>query len=351
MNTASEQLESGRENCGRGERNGKVSELRQNIATKEWVIIATERAKRPEGLVQPLSEDRPTWEADCPFCPGNEELDLEVLRIPEHGPWQLRVVQNKYPALQLEGERTRRFEDVHRQVSGVGYHEVLVESPLHNTCPALESAEEVSLMLEAFKFRGKEIAQDLRIEQIIYFKNHGERAGTSLDHPHTQLVGLPIVPYHIRARSEEARRYFDDTGRCVFCHMLFHELQDGQRLIAETEHFIAFVLYAALSPFHMWILPRRHESSFLNTTTHELADLGQLLHLVLRKLYIGLRDPHYNYIIRSAPLHDFGPEYLHWYIAIVPRVTLRAGFELGSGIFINVTLPEADAHFLRSINK
>ncbi len=331
-----------------------MPELRQNIATKEWVIIATERAKRPEEFVQPsrpLTEDRPEWEADCPFCPGNEELDLEVMRIPQNGPWQLRVVRNKYPALHREGERTRTFDGVHRRISGIGYHEVMVESPHHNTCPALESAEEISLMLEVFRIRGREIAQDQRVEHIIYFKNHGERAGTSLAHPHTQLIALPIVPYSIRARTEEALRYFDDTGRCVFCHMLADELKHDQRLVAKSKYFVAFVPYAALSPFHIWIMPRRHESSFLNATAYELADLGSLLRQVLHKLYAGLRDPDYNYVIRSAPTYDSGSEYLHWYVAIVPRVTHRAGFELGSGMFINVTLPEADAAFLRAVNE
>jgi UDPglucose--hexose-1-phosphate uridylyltransferase len=331
-----------------------MPELRQNIATKEWVILATERAKRPEEFVQPVrptTEDRPEWEEGCPFCPGNEELDLEVMRIPERGPWQLRVVRNKYPALQLEGERMRTFEGVHRQITGVGYHEVLIESPLHNTCPALESAIEVSLMLEAFKIRGREIARDLRIEQIIYFKNHGDRAGTSLVHPHTQLIGLPIVPYNIRARTEEARRYFDDTGRCALCHMLSDELKDDQRIVAKSQYFVAFIPYAALSPFHIWVLPRRHESNFLNATAHELADLGNLMRRVLRKIYVGLRDPDYNYVIRSAPLHDLGIDYLHWYVTIIPRVTRSAGFELGSGMFINVALPKTSASFLREVDE
>ena len=331
-----------------------MPELRQNIATKEWVIIAVERAKRPEDFVQPdrpLTDARPEWEDDCPFCPGNEELDLEVMRIPEHGPWQLRSVRNKYPALQLEGKRMRTFEGVRRQISGVGYHEVLVESPKHNTCPGLESAVEVSLMLEAFKIRGREITQDQRIEQVIYFKNHGDGAGTSLAHPHTQLIGLPIVPYSIRARTEEARRYFDDTGRCVYCSMLSDELNDGQRLVTKSKYFVSFVPYAALSPFHIWILPRRHESNFLNATAHELADLGALLQRVLGKLYVGLRDPDYNYVIRSAPVHDLGPDYLHWYVTIIPRVTRSAGFELGSGMFINVALPETSAAFLRAVDE
>lgn len=330
-----------------------MPELRQNIATKEWVIIATERAKRPEDFVQPhrpLTEHRPEWDADCPFCPGNEELELEVMRIPEHGPWHLRVLRNKYPALQREGERVRSFDGVHRQISGVGYHEVLVEAPRHNTCPALETATEVTLMLEAFKIRGKEIASDPRIEQIVFFKNHGEDAGTSLAHPHTQLIGLPIVPYHIRARTEEARRYFDDTGRCVLCHMLSDELDDGHRLVAQNKYFVAFIPYAALSPFHIWILPRDHGSNFLNVTSYELTDLGQLLRQVLHKIYVGLRDPDYNYVIRSAPIHDPGTEYLHWYVSVIPRVTQSAGFELGSGMFINTALPETSAAFLRAVD-
>jgi UDPglucose--hexose-1-phosphate uridylyltransferase len=331
-----------------------MPELRQNIATKEWVIIATERAKRPEDFVQParpLTEDRPEQEADCPFCPGNEEPDLEVMRVPEHGPWQLRVVRNKYPALQREGERVRTFDGVHRQISGVGYHEVLVESPSHNTCPALESATEVALTLETFKIRGREMAQDRRIEQIIYFENHGEHAGTSLAHPHTQLIGLPVVPFSIRSRIEEARRYLDDMGCCVFCHMLDDELKDGSRIVAKSKHFVAFILYAAFSPFHLWILPRRHKASFLDATAYELADLGQLLRQVLRRLYVGLRDPDYNYVIRSAPTRDPGYEYLHWYVTVVPRVTQSAGFELGSGMFINTALPEASAAFLRAVNE
>jgi UDPglucose--hexose-1-phosphate uridylyltransferase len=331
-----------------------MPELRQNIATKEWVIIATERAKRPEDFVEPsrpLTQDRPAWDASCPFCPGNEELDLEVMRIPEEGAWHLRVVRNKYAALQLAGERLRTFDGVHRKISGVGYHEVLVETPRHNTCPALETSDEIALMLEAFKIRGREIAQDPRIEQIVYFKNHGEQAGTSLVHPHTQLIGLPVVPYNIRSRTEEARRYFDDTGRCVYCQMLSDELHIGNRVVATSDLFAAFIPYAALSPFHIWIVPRRHGSSFLQTTARELADLGEMLRRVLRKLYVGLIDPAYNYVIRSAPLHDPGADYLHWYVTIIPRVTRSAGFELGSGMFINVALPDTSADFLRAVDE
>ena len=330
-----------------------MPELRQNMATKEWVVIATERAKRPEEFIldeHPQTADRPYWEASCPFCPGNEEPELEVTRLPvEAADWQLRVVKNKYPALAETGQRVRTFDGVHRRITGVGFHEVLVETPRHNTCLALESPDHVGLVLTELKTRCQEIAQDPRVEQIICFENHGSQAGTSLVHPHAQIIALPIVPYNIRARTEEARRYFDDTGNCVFCAMLENELRVGTRLVAQSEHFVAFMLYAAFSPFHMWILPRRHVPSLLRAEGEEIADLGHLLREVLRRLYIGLKDPDYNFVIRSAPLHDPGYDYLHWYITIVPRVTQSAGFELGSGMFINTALPEDSAAFLRAV--
>ena len=331
-----------------------MPELRQNLATKQWVIVAVERARRPEEHVQsyrPPTEERPEWAADCPFCPGNEEPDMEIMRLPPSGAWQARVVRNKYPALQLEGEYERTFDGVHRRMSGVGHHEVVIESPRHNICAALDTPEHLTVTLETFKARSREMAQDPRVEQIVCFQNHGERAGTSLVHPHAQIIALPVVPYEIRARSEEARRYFDDTGKCVLCQMVCDELKDGSRIVAESALFVAFVLYAALSSFHLWIVPRHHKPSFLHASVQEMADLGGLLWRVLRKLYVGLHDPDYNYVVRSAPLRDPGFDYSHWYLTLIPRVSESAGFELGSGMFINTTLPENSAEFLRSVRE
>jgi UDPglucose--hexose-1-phosphate uridylyltransferase len=329
-----------------------MSELRQNIATREWVIIASERAKRPEEFVQPTKErveDRPAWAERCPFCPGNEELDLERLRIPAEGDWIVRVVGNRYPALREEGERERRFDGINCAINGVGYHEVVVEARQHNTCPALETAHEIELTLLALRLRGLALREDRRVEQVVYFKNHGATAGASLLHPHTQLLGLPVVPSPIRSRIEEARRYFDDQGVCVYCRMREDEQRQQVRIVAESEWFSAFVPYAALSPFHMWIIPRRHAASFLDATLEELRDLAQVLREVLRKIYFGLNDPDYNYTIRSIPEHEPASESMHWYLAIVPRVTRVAGFEMGSGMFINTALPEESAAFLRSV--
>ncbi len=330
-----------------------MPELRQNLATKQWVIIATERARRPQQLLEtyrPLTEEHPEYDPSCPFCPGKEEIEREIMRVPAGGEWQIRVVLNKYPALRKEGERIRSFDGVHRRVSGVGHHEVVIESPRHNLCPALDTPQHLSMTLQTLQSRCCELSRDGRIEHIICFQNHGERAGTSLLHPHSQIIALPVVPYEVRMRAEEARRYFDDTGMCVFCQMLHDELRSSERIIAENASFVAFILYAALSPFHMWIMPRRHEASFLRADLTELADLGDILRRVLRKLYRGLHDPDYNYIIRTAPLRDPGHEYLHWYLTVVPRVTRAAGFELGSGMFINTMLPEDAAAFLCSVD-
>ncbi|GIV98048.1 MAG: galactose-1-phosphate uridylyltransferase [Herpetosiphonaceae bacterium] len=329
-----------------------MPEIRQNIATREWVIIATERAKRPEEFIRHdrgWREDRPAFDASCPFCPGNEELELERLRLPEEGPWQLRVVTNKYPALQETGERLRHFHGVYRAISGVGYHEVVIESRLHNSSPAETEPESLERVLTAFQIRGRIIESDPRIEQTVFFKNHGRRAGTSLIHPHGQLVGLPIVPYNIRVRNEEARRNFDDHGECVFCRMRLEEEIDGKRIIASSDYFTAFIPYAAYSPFHIWIVPRRHHASFLDAAPDEIRDLSVVLRQVLRRLFIGLNNPDYNYIIRSAPKQESCSLYLHWYMSIVTHVTRMAGFEMGSGMFINTALPEESAAFLRSI--
>jgi UDPglucose--hexose-1-phosphate uridylyltransferase len=331
-----------------------MSELRQNMATREWVVVASERAKRPDDFAskkRELTGDRPERDPGCPFCPGNEEPSLEISRVPESGPWGVRVVRNKFPALVPVGDPVRAAEGVHRSIPGVGHHEVIIESPRHNTCMALEKPEDIALFLNVFQGRARALADDPRVEHVICFKNHGETAGTSLVHPHAQLVALPIVPHEIRVRTEEARRHFDDNGSCVFCDMLRDEIQDGVRVVVDSDHFVAFIPFAAPSPFHTWVLPRRHEPSFLRAKSAELVDLADVLHRVLRKIYIGLNDPDYNYVVRTASVRDQDQDYLHWYLSIIPRVARTAGFELGSGMYINPAVPEANAEFLRSVDE
>jgi UDPglucose--hexose-1-phosphate uridylyltransferase len=328
-----------------------MPELRQNIVTKEWVIIASERARRPNefAVSQPgvITNERNIYEPACPFCPGNEELDLEVERFPVEGAWQTRVVRNRYPALDEDGIPSHTFSGVQRRIQGVGYHEILVEHPHHNTTLALMTTSEVRQVLETFQRRGKAISHDPRIQHTIYFKNHGERAGASLQHPHCQIIALPVIPNSVRRRLDEVRRYFDDHGECAICTMLQDELTRRERLIIESKHFAAFILYAALSPFHMWIVPHRHCGCFLRAEPYELDDLANVLHTVLGKIYKGLHDPAYNMIIRTVPLRE-SHVFFHWYISIVPRVSRMAGFEMGSGMHINTCLPETCAEFLRN---
>jgi UDPglucose--hexose-1-phosphate uridylyltransferase len=213
----------------------------------------------------------------------------------------------------------------------------------------LEPVEVLEATLRTFQMRGHVFRQDSRIEHIVYFKNHGPTAGASLLHPHTQIVAMPIVPYNVRTRSEEARRYFDDHGKCVICSMREEESRARARIVLESAYFSAFIPYAAFSPFHLWIIPRRHCATFLQATSEELYDLSVVLGEILRKLYYGLNDPDYNYVIRTAPEHETQSDYLHWYIAIVPHLTRMAGFEIASGMFINTALPEESAQFLREV--
>ncbi|OQY43737.1 MAG: galactose-1-phosphate uridylyltransferase [Anaerolineaceae bacterium 4572_78] len=332
-----------------------MPEFRQNIATRDWVIIATDRAKRPQtlavnGATSPI--ELPSHDEKCPFCIGNEELDLETDRIPKDPtqPWQVRAVRNKYPALSEDINFHRSFTNVERRISGLGYHEVIIEHPAHNTTLALMEPDEIALFFEIVYRRGWKISEDPRIEYIVYFRNHGERAGASLVHPHSQIIALPVVPNVIRKRTEEARRYFDDTGQCVYCAMMHNELEHKARVVVSSQYFIAFVLYAAPTPFHMWIMPLRHDVSFLYTKQEERIDLANVIKQVLAKLYIGLNNPAYNLIVRSSPIKEIENDYLHWYITLVPRLSRTAGFELGSGIHINPTLPEACAEFLRGVN-
>lgn len=330
-----------------------MPELRQNIATREWVIIATERARRPDQFVDPkhaLTETRPAHVAGCPFCVGNEHLtDAPTLVLPEQGAWQVRVVPNKFPALAQGEGLDRDFEGVRRRMSGFGVHEVLVDAPQHNATTALQTEQQVALGLGALATRGRALARDKRVQITVTFKNHGASAGMSLEHPHSQMLSLPVVPNHVRERLRDAAAHFDEAGTCVFCDMWREELGLGSRVILENEHFVAFVPYAAFSPFHTWIVPKRHMPLFIQTEPAELEALGAALRSVLRSFYFGLHDPDFNFVVRSAPYHEERSQSFHWYLSVVPRLTRTAGFEIGSGMYINTSLPEDSARFLREV--
>lgn len=330
-----------------------MNEVRQNKATKGWVIYATSRGKRPhdfqgEGSVR---EGLPPIDKDCPFCPGNETmLPSVVMEMPMEGAssWQTRVVGNKFPALTPNGDTTRKKNDIYVSMPGYGHHEVIIEGPLHNRRIAQMSISEFLIIIETYYSRFVHLMADDRNKMIIIFRNHGAKAGTSLVHPHSQIIVTGFVPNHIRLREDEAQRYYDEWGRCVYCEILAYERKDSRRIILENDSFVAFVPYAAEVPFEVWIVPKEHLASFGQTSESARLDLAMALHTVLVDLVAKLNDPDYNYVINTCTQYKTEEPHLHWYLQIRPRLTTIAGFEIGSGISINPSIPEMDADFLKS---
>jgi UDPglucose--hexose-1-phosphate uridylyltransferase len=331
-----------------------MPELRLNIATNDWVIIATERAKRPDEFRTTKKDEhkRPPYLETCPFCVGNEAQNAcdEIASLKDmHGNWLVKSVPNKFPALSSTGEPVIIDSGTYHTIKGVGAHEVIIESPAHNLTTALYPVSQVEHVIELYRSRYLELSNDPRLAHIIIFKNHGESAGTSLEHPHSQIVATPVVPTQVLSRLRCAREYYHEHNECVYCTMVSEEIKAKERIVAENEHFIALEPYASFSPFHTWILPRRHRASFGQIEKEEVRGLAAILKETLARLYYGVGNPDFNYCIRTSPLNEKEVDYFHWYIAIIPRINKIAGFEAGSGMFINTSLPEQCAHFLREV--
>ena len=256
---------------------------------------------------------------------------------------------NKFPALSPDVKIERYNSGLYHSMTGYGVAEVIIESPRHNDTIPLMSYEQVEGIIRTYKSRYLALQKKEGIEAIIIFRNHGSSAGTSLEHPHSQLIATPVVPPQTRNRMESATRFFDNSGDCIFCRTLAEELIQKKRMVLESEHFAAFVPYAGAAPFITWIFPRRHMASFGSINEAEMRDMAHILKDTLAKLYYGLNNPDYNYTIRSIPVKEDGGQYFHWYLTIIPRITNPAGFELGSGIYINSSVPEESAEFLRQV--
>jgi UDPglucose--hexose-1-phosphate uridylyltransferase len=265
--------------------------------------------------------------------------------------WKVRVFSNKYAALSGEGEAVRREESpLFREMEGVGAHEVIVETPIHNRTIPMMCETEVEEILVVYQARYNALREDSRIRYIILFKNHGEAAGTSLEHPHSQLIATPIAPMLSRRKYEVAIGHYDDTGRCLYCDFVEQELQKKVRVVEETDSFVVFHPFASKQPFETWIAPKVHQPSFGKVSRQELAELARTLKRTLLRLYQALGDPDYNYILHTAPVEDEEKPYFLWHIQILPRMSTIAGFELGSGISITTVSPEESAEFIRSFN-
>jgi len=332
-----------------------MSELRYDPTLREWVIMAPERAKRPQQAPKKRRADGlPEWDESCPFCPGNEsQTPEEVFRLPLLGQaptWEVRVVPNRFAALALDGDIARREDGrFFRKMAGIGVHEVIIETPSHNTPMALMSYQQVERVLIAYQQRYNILKEDRQFKFITIFQNHGWASGTSLVHPHSQLVATPVpAPYYHR-RLNVAVDYYAMSGSCLYCELLAAELEKGERILAETKEFVVFHPYASRVPYETWIIPRRHYASFgLLSATH-LAELAMALKDVLLCLYRGLDDPAFNLMVGTSITEDEANPYYHWYIRIVPRTTMIAGFEMGSGIYISTALPEHTVSLMKQV--
>jgi len=330
-----------------------VNEIRQDLLSEHWVIYAPQRGQRP-GAAEPqqaVREQMPESQAQCPFCPGNESRlpsIIQEINTPNGRPWQNRVIPNKYPVLTPEGEIAGTNRGIYLTAAAYGVHEVIIESPLHSQDIPTMSEKEVETLIETYSMRyGHTYREHDEVAAVIIFRNHGPRAGTSLRHPHSQLIAAGIIPQWVSHKERIAKDYFGSNKRCVMCDILEFEQSDKARIIFENELFLAFVPFAATAPFEVWIVPKRHCSDFGLASEQERKELAQALCDALQRYQDILGDPDYNYVIHSYSRQPTMVPYLHWYIQIKPRLTTPAGFEMGSGMHVNPSLPEENAKVLR----
>lgn len=328
-----------------------MPELRKDPIISRWVIISTERGKRPSSFSPP---DKKPLDAFCPLCPGNEDkTPPEVFAHRSAGSrpntpgWSLRVVPNKFPALRIEGELDRRGDGIYDKMNGIGAHEVIIECPEHDATLASVSKEHFEKVLLTYRERMNELYRDRRFKYMAIFRNQGEVAGASLAHPHSQIIALPIVPRRVMEELEGSKAYFNYKERCVFCDIIRQEKEQAVRVVHENRDFVAITPFASRFPFEIWILPKNHSSAFEDMPHFLYASLAELFSDTLKRLSLCLNDPPYNFMLHTSPVSEKLNDYYHWHFEIIPRLTRVAGFEWGSGFYINPTAPEDAAQSLR----
>lgn len=331
-----------------------MPEMRFNPITLDWVIMAPIRNLKPDDFhkVAPARPSRPPHDDACPFCPGNEHQTApEICRATgPDGSWNVRVVPNKFSAFVPADDLQRECRGTFRSMTALGAHEVVIEHPRHDLSFAEMEVPHLADILRIYRTRYQALQSVPHIGAVVVFKNQGERAGSSLMHPHSQIIAAPVISSQVRLRLQEARRFHELNGACLYCQVVQDELEAGERILESGPAFVAFVPYAALSPYHLWIFPRIHEPSFAAISDADITELAGVLSRQLRRIGIAAHDPDYNFTIRSAPVGEATSCCFHWYLAIVPRVNHLAGFELGSGSYINSLPPERCAELLRNVD-
>ncbi|MFV0442837.1 MAG: galactose-1-phosphate uridylyltransferase [Planctomycetaceae bacterium] len=330
-----------------------MSELRKDPITGRWVIIAPERMSRPQ--IVKCDDDLPQHEFD-PFLEGNEHAtppEILAYRHPGTPPnkpgWRVRVIPNKFPALAVEGELKKRAAGMYDVMAGIGAHEVIIECPQRETNLARLPEDNVREVIWVYRDRLVDLKRDSRFVHGLVFKNKGSQAGATVDHSHSQLIVSPVVPIRIIEEMDGSEQFYRFRGRCIYDDLIEQELGDETRVVLESSEFLVVCPYASRFPFETWIIPRHHTSHFENIQRQGVEQLGSALKETLLRLTMALDDPAYNYVIHTAPFN--APELPHyrWHIEIIPRLTRVAGFEWGSGFYINPVRPEKAAEFLRQV--
>jgi UDPglucose--hexose-1-phosphate uridylyltransferase len=330
-----------------------MPDLRKDPIVGRWVIVAKSRAKRPHDF-----DSTPHRHAGrfCPFCEGHEDKTAsEILAYRDPGSqrngtgWRVRVVPNKFPALEIEGELNKRGDGIYDMMRGVGAHEVIIESPKHVMSSSELTEEQLREVLWVYRDRLVDLKRDPRLVYGMIFKNVGAAAGASLEHTHSQLIVTPIVPINVWEEMTGSLEFYNYRGRCVYCDMIQQELATEKRIVLDTPGFTAFCPFASRFPFETWVLPKSHSSHYENIQKHGVDDLAGVIRLVVAKIEAALDRPAYNYIIHTAPFDTQELGHYHWHIEIIPSLTKPAGFEWGTGFYINSVPPEEAAAFLREI--
>lgn len=331
-----------------------MSELRKDPIVERWVIISTERGKRPHDFKQ--EEQIKITGGFCPFDPGNEKYvppEIYAVRTagsqPNDPNWTLRVVPNKFPALGIEGDLDKHAVGMYDAMNGIGAHEVIIETPNHAETLDAMPLDRMKDVIFAYKARIEDLKKDKRMKYVLVFKNYGAVAGASLEHSHSQLIALPIIPKRPLELFGGAKTYFSYKDRCPFCDIIRQELNDKVRLIEETKHFISITPFASRSPFEVSIIPKKHNAHFEFEDAEVLYDFTYILQNTLKRLKIALDNPPYNFVLINGAFIFDHDDYFHWHLDITPRLTKIAGFEWGSGFYINPTPPEDAAKYLREI--
>ena len=338
-----------------------MSDFRRDPLKGTWVITENQRTRQPREF---FIERQQTEMTICPFCPGHESKtpgEIFALRPDDtsaNGPgWQVRVVPNKFPILRIEGELSHQTTGLNQSMRGIGAHEVIIETADHQRSLAQLNIEETTAVLQAYRARLLDLRQDLRFRYLQIFKNHGMEAGAPLPHAHSQLMAVPITPPVTRSELNRCREHFFKTGHCLVCDLLAEEIADGRRVVFNDGRFLVLAPYASCFPFELRLFPLQHNHDFALQNDQELNDCARALQDMLRRLHRLLRDPPYNFILHTSPPFNthlgktgywetLSRDY-HWHIELVPRLSQIAGFEWGSGFFINPLPPEEAAHFLR----